>query len=80
MWDMLRSSSVISVDTQFDWAVGIARGMQALHLANVLHLDLSTRNVLLLKDSLSPKVGDYGFTGLLFSIRFCRSRCTDLRL
>ena len=41
---------------QVCWAAGIAAGMKMLHRANILHLDLAARNVLLADDILVPKV------------------------
>jgi serine/threonine protein kinase len=44
---------------QRGWAHGIACGMQALHRANILHLDLAARNVLLTGDGVTPKLCDF---------------------
>jgi serine/threonine protein kinase len=58
LYDYLHNSGQPIVRSmQLSWANGIACGMKALHAANILHLDLATRNVLLTPNNITiPKV------------------------
>jgi serine/threonine protein kinase len=48
----------LQFELQWKIIVGIARGMFHLHLENIVHRDLATRNVLL-TESLEPKISDF---------------------
>lgn len=45
----------------FKWALGIARGMEALASSKIVHRDLAVRNILL-DGVLEPKVADFGLS------------------
>ena len=52
----LRSKAPLHAAQQRAWALHIASGLRALHLHNIMHLDVAVRNVLLTKEQLIAKV------------------------
>ena len=58
LYNYLRSEQQIDVKTKTKMIVGIAKGMLHIHLENIVHRDLATRNVLLTL-TLDPKITDF---------------------
>ena len=58
LYNYLRSEQQIDVKTKTKMIVGIAKGMLHIHLENIVHRDLATRNVLL-SATLDPKITDF---------------------
>jgi serine/threonine protein kinase len=58
LYSYIRQNTEMPLDLQKKIITGIARGMFHLHLENIVHRDLATRNVLL-TESLEPKISDF---------------------
>lgn len=58
----VKTHGPLSIDTVLDIAVGIARGLAAIHENGVVHLDLKPANILMDRkdDQWIPKIADFG--------------------
>ena len=58
LFNYIRIQKEIDNETNHKIIFGIARGMLHLHLENIIHRDLATRNVLLTSTQ-DPKISDF---------------------
>ena len=58
LFNFIRKEKEIDNQTNYKIIFGIARGMLHLHLENIIHRDLATRNVLLTSTQ-DPKISDF---------------------
>ncbi|TRY91659.1 hypothetical protein DNTS_003326 [Danionella cerebrum] len=59
LYEVLRAGRRISPGLLLDWAMGIAGGMNYLHLHKIIHRDLKSPNMLITHDDL-VKISDFG--------------------
>ncbi|KAJ3586579.1 hypothetical protein NHX12_012976 [Muraenolepis orangiensis] len=59
LYEVLRSGRKITPSLLVDWAMGIAGGMNYLHLHKIIHRDLKSPNMLITNDDL-VKISDFG--------------------
>ena len=71
LFNFIRKQKDIDDETNYKIIFGIARGMLHLHLENIIHRDLATRNVLL-SSTQDPKISD--FVGKLATKKKCYFR------
>ena len=58
--EALNREGPFSMSNTIQTAIGICKGLQALHQADVLHGDLKPANIILHKDSSDPVITDFG--------------------
>uniref|UniRef100_A0A4W6EE63 Mitogen-activated protein kinase kinase kinase 12 n=1 Tax=Lates calcarifer TaxID=8187 RepID=A0A4W6EE63_LATCA len=59
LYEVLRAGRKITPSLLMDWAMGIAGGMNYLHLHKIIHRDLKSPNMLITYDD-SVKISDFG--------------------
>uniref|UniRef100_A0A8C7UB88 Mitogen-activated protein kinase kinase kinase 12 n=1 Tax=Oncorhynchus mykiss TaxID=8022 RepID=A0A8C7UB88_ONCMY len=59
LYEVLRAGRKITPSLLIDWAMGIAGGMNYLHLHKIIHRDLKSPNMLITHDDL-VKISDFG--------------------
>uniref|UniRef100_A0A3P8SFU5 Mitogen-activated protein kinase kinase kinase 12 n=1 Tax=Amphiprion percula TaxID=161767 RepID=A0A3P8SFU5_AMPPE len=59
LYEVLRAGRKISPSLLMDWAMGIAGGMNYLHLHKIIHRDLKSPNMLITYDD-AVKISDFG--------------------
>lgn len=62
--DVQLNGSILSDNTKLQISLGIASGLQALHIHGMVHGDLKPENIIMFSDAhtkLIPKLGDFGF-------------------
>uniref|UniRef100_A0A8D3BRI9 Mitogen-activated protein kinase kinase kinase n=1 Tax=Scophthalmus maximus TaxID=52904 RepID=A0A8D3BRI9_SCOMX len=60
LYEVLRAGRKITPSLLVDWAMGIAGGMNYLHLHKIIHRDLKSPNMLITHDDLSTKMSFAG--------------------
>ncbi|XP_029579372.1 mitogen-activated protein kinase kinase kinase 12 isoform X3 [Salmo trutta] len=65
LYEVLRAGRNITPSLLIDWAMGIAGGMNYLHLHKIIHRDLKSPNMLITHDDL-VKISDFGTSKELF--------------
>ncbi|XP_030230838.1 mitogen-activated protein kinase kinase kinase 12 isoform X1 [Gadus morhua] len=65
LYEVLRAGRKIVPSLLMDWAMGIAGGMNYLHLHKIIHRDLKSPNMLITYDDL-VKISDFGTSKELF--------------
>uniref|UniRef100_A0A8D3DVE7 mitogen-activated protein kinase kinase kinase n=1 Tax=Scophthalmus maximus TaxID=52904 RepID=A0A8D3DVE7_SCOMX len=59
LYEVLRAGRKITPSLLMDWAMGVAGGMNYLHLHKIIHRDLKSPNILITYDD-SVKISDFG--------------------
>lgn len=63
--DLLRKEKVLSVKRAVQMAIGIASGLEFLHVRRIIHRDIKPANILLQGDT--PRLSDFGMSRVLLA-------------